>query len=140
MKKCNTCLKTKNIDSFYKHNRYEDNRFKKCKDCCNKSKRDKNKQYLSKEKYIYIIKNNAWENYLKIGSTINIKERLKSYQTGSTLRDYRVVFLIKTNYIYLIENYFKNNFSCSHEWVLMTEKEATNIILKLINEEKSKGR
>jgi hypothetical protein len=45
--------------------------------------------------YLYIIENKAWPNWLKIGTTKNIKSRLSSYQTSSPFRDYKVLFLIK---------------------------------------------
>lgn len=41
--------------------------------------------------YIYAIANPAWSDYIKIGSAIDVNDRLKSYQTSSPLRDYYIV-------------------------------------------------
>ncbi len=38
--------------------------------------------------YIYCITNPSWENYYKIGLSVDVVKRLSSYQTGSPLRDY----------------------------------------------------
>lgn len=140
MQKCKICGITKTNDNYYKHKNREKSLFRTCKSCNREIKRKRNKIYLEKDKYIYIIKNKAWEGYLKIGSTINTETRLKSYQTGSPFRDYEIVFYIKTKHIFLIENHFKDNFKCSHEWVFLEEEEAIDIILNLINEESSKNR
>lgn len=38
--------------------------------------------------YLYIITNRAWPGYIKVGVTKDLKNRLKTYQTGSPHRDY----------------------------------------------------
>jgi hypothetical protein len=38
--------------------------------------------------YVYAITNPAWKNFIKIGSSVDVVDRLKSYQTSSPLRDY----------------------------------------------------
>ena len=45
-------------------------------------------EYLMVGGYLYIITNNAWPGYIKVGVTKNLKSRLKSYQTCSPYRDY----------------------------------------------------
>jgi hypothetical protein len=47
--------------------------------------------------YVYAIGNNAWPEYVKIGSAIDVMDRLNSYQTSSPLRDY---FLIDYYFVY----------------------------------------
>jgi len=51
--------------------------------------------------YIYVITNDAFEGYVKIGVTKNIKNRLRSYQTSSPHRNYKV-----EHYIFHEDCYF----------------------------------
>ena len=44
--------------------------------------------------YLYIISNPAFPEYLKIGITENIKDRLNTYQTSSPHRNYQVEYYI----------------------------------------------
>lgn len=43
-----------------------------------------------KEGLIYIITNPSWKDYFKVGMTIDLDGRLKSYQTYSPHKDYKV--------------------------------------------------
>jgi len=45
--------------------------------------------------YLYIINNNSWPGWIKIGTTKNLKTRLQTYQTGSPFRDYEILYSIK---------------------------------------------
>ena len=47
-----------------------------------------------KEGYIYIISNSNFPHYYKIGVTQNIESRLRTYQTSSPFRDYKVEYYI----------------------------------------------
>lgn len=47
------------------------------------------------EGYLYLITNSAWPGWIKVGTTKNIKHRVRSYQTGSPFRDYQVVYSVK---------------------------------------------
>jgi hypothetical protein len=40
--------------------------------------------------YVYLITNPAWTDFVKIGSSIDVMDRLNSYQTSSPLRDYKL--------------------------------------------------
>jgi hypothetical protein len=40
---------------------------------------------------VYILTNPAWPSHCKIGKALDMKDRVKVYQTGSPFRDYRVV-------------------------------------------------
>lgn len=44
--------------------------------------------------YLYIIKNKAWPDWVKIGITENLDRRLRNYQTSSPLRDYELMYSI----------------------------------------------
>jgi len=41
--------------------------------------------------HIYLIRNKAWKGWIKVGRATNPKERLRTYQTSSPLRDYRLI-------------------------------------------------
>tara|TARA_R110000803_G_scaffold37410_3_gene80626 strand:+ start:2756 stop:3127 length:372 start_codon:yes stop_codon:yes gene_type:complete len=41
---------------------------------------------------VYVITNKAWPEWVKIGRAIDAEDRLRSYQTGSPLRDYWIVY------------------------------------------------
>lgn len=63
-----------------------------------KYKRNNNSSTGIKEGFVYAIGNPAWKEFIKIGSAIDVIDRLKSYQTSSPFRDY-----------YLIDYYFSHN-------------------------------
>lgn len=44
---------------------------------------------------IYSITNEAWEDWIKIGKSIDFKRRLLSYQTYSPLKDYHKLYVIE---------------------------------------------
>lgn len=41
--------------------------------------------------YVYALKNPAWPDYVKIGSAIDVNDRVASYQTSSPHRDYELI-------------------------------------------------
>jgi adenine specific DNA methylase Mod len=41
--------------------------------------------------YVYLVTNEAWPDWIKVGRAINTKTRLKAYQTSSPLRDYEIL-------------------------------------------------
>lgn len=47
-------------------------------------------QNKTKTGYVYIIYNQAFEGWFKVGCAVDALDRLKSYQTGCPLRDYKV--------------------------------------------------
>lgn len=47
-----------------------------------------------KSGYLYIITNESWPNWVKIGTTLDLKKRLHTYQTGSPFRDYKIIYSI----------------------------------------------
>lgn len=44
--------------------------------------------------YLYIIRNQAWPDWVKVGVTDNLKKRLQTYQTSSPFRDYILEYSI----------------------------------------------
>jgi hypothetical protein len=80
--------------------------------------------------YVYAIANPAWPNFIKIGSAIDVNDRLKSYQTSSPLRDF-----------YLIDYYFVDDriseeenilslFERNSEWCKITIEEVKALFRK----------
>ena len=69
-----------------------------------------------KQGFVYAITNPSWAEYVKIGSTIDVDDRLNSYQTSSPLRDYE----LKTDVFVLnrleFEKSLHNKFICNGEW------------------------
>lgn len=45
--------------------------------------------------HLYIIVNEAFPGWVKVGTTTNLKKRLQVYQTSSPYRDYRIVYSIE---------------------------------------------
>ena len=44
---------------------------------------------------MYIIANEAFPGWVKVGTTKNLKKRLQTYQTSSPHRDYRILYSIE---------------------------------------------
>ena len=42
--------------------------------------------------YLYIITNDAFKNWVKIGTTDNLEKRLSNYQTGDPNRGYKLIY------------------------------------------------
>lgn len=43
-----------------------------------------------KEGYVYVVSNPAWPGYVKIGSAIDVGDRLRSFQTSDPFRSYEL--------------------------------------------------
>ncbi len=90
-----------------------------------------------KEGIVYVITNPAWLTKLKIGMTIDLDERLKSYQTYSPLRDYKVekyAFVqdrraIEKELLNLVPDY-------QSEWVDISNKDSIYDYLNKVNYKK----
>ena len=46
----------------------------------------------TKEGYVYIITNPAWEGWVKIGMAVDAEDRCKAFQTSSPHRDYQLEY------------------------------------------------
>ena len=44
--------------------------------------------------HVYVIINDAWPEWVKIGKAVDAQDRLNGYQTSSPMRDYRLVYSI----------------------------------------------
>lgn len=83
--------------------------------------------------YVYAIGNPAWADYVKIGSAIDVDDRLNSYQTSSPKRDYYLI-----DYYFVLdrrkeESYLHSLYSDKeYEWC----KTTVNEIKKIFKERK----
>ena len=48
-----------------------------------------------KSGHLYIIVNDAFPGWVKVGTTANLKERLHTYQTSDPFRRYRIVYSLE---------------------------------------------
>jgi len=46
---------------------------------------------------VYIIVNDAWPEWVKVGKAVISQDRLKGYQTSSPFRDYRIIATLSTD-------------------------------------------
>ena len=51
----------------------------------------------SKEGQVYIIVNEAWPEWVKIGMAVDAEDRCNGYQTGSPMRDYKLMYAVSTD-------------------------------------------
>lgn len=70
-----------------------------------------------KEGYVYILVNRAWKTHFKIGSSIDIKKRLNSYQTYSPHRDFEILESYFTHDRFAEERAYHIALNADHEWI-----------------------
>jgi len=74
--------------------------------------------------YVYAIGNPAWNDYVKIGSSIDVYDRLNSYQTSSPFRDYELIGYVFTHDRFLFERLMHEKFDDKNsEWVKTDKSE-----------------
>lgn len=62
-----------------------------------------------KEGYIYIISNKSFPDYFKVGVTVDIQSRLRTYQTSDPKRQYKVEYYIFHPEAYIAEKKIKDS-------------------------------
>lgn len=77
-----------------------------------------------KEGFIYIISNSEFPNYYKIGVTSDINNRLRTYQTSSPHRNYKLEYYIYHPNCYLAEQKIRENMKyfakeIKNEWYMV---------------------
>jgi len=83
--------------------------------------------------YVYVIVNNAWRGWVKLGCAVDVDDRLNSYQTYSPFRDYRVIAQIACDQRYKKEKEMQRVFSKvasekENEWFKIDEAEAIKLL------------
>ncbi len=108
---------------------------KTCKKCRKERANEiKNRNRIIKkpECYIYVITNDNWPGWIKIGRASNLKSRLYSYQTSSPFRNYEIYYSLFTSNIYEIEKYFFDKYGNKNgEWYYIDKDEAVDMIIKI---------
>ena len=79
--------------------------------------------------YLYIIENDAFPGWVKIGTTGNLKKRLQTYQTGTPFRNYRIVYSLEHPEYKLAERRLRETMepfakSIKNEWYEINEEMA----------------
>lgn len=70
-----------------------------------------------REGYVYAVHNPAWQDFVKIGVTIDVYDRLKSYQTSSPFRDYELIGYVFSNNRLILEKEIHSKFKRNNEWI-----------------------
>jgi hypothetical protein len=78
--------------------------------------------------FIYAVVNQAWPEYVKIGSAIDIFDRLGTYQTSSPLRDYEILDYYFADHRVSEENYIHSLFDDkNNEWCKTSKQHVLTI-------------
>jgi hypothetical protein len=67
--------------------------------------------------FVYAITNPAWPGYMKIGSTIDVYDRLNTYQTGSPDRDYKLEHFVFVHDRLKFETEIHLKYESKGEWI-----------------------
>lgn len=84
--------------------------------------------------YVYAIGNPAWGDYVKVGSAIDVNDRLNSYQTSSPYRDYFVIDYFCTYDRLEIEKNIHSLFERNSEWCKVSREDVKILFKKLKTE------
>lgn len=72
------------------------------------------------EGYVYVISNPAWPGRFKIGSTIDVVDRLNSYQTYSPNRDYILnKYFFSPNRLRDEKEFINTGLNIKNEWITL---------------------
>lgn len=73
--------------------------------------------------YVYAIGNPAWKDWVKIGSAIDVNDRLNSYQTSSPLRDYYLIDYYFVDDRVLEESSLHSKYERNSEWCKVSQED-----------------
>lgn len=83
-----------------------------------KYKRNNYKSKNIKEGFVYIIRNKAFKDWIKVGSTIDVYDRLNTYQTYSPFRDYELIDYYFSYNRLAEESMYHKKYKASNEWIV----------------------
>ena len=96
-----------------------------------------------KSGHVYVIANDAWPEWVKIGMAVDAEDRLKGYQTSSPMRDYKLVYSIyfddrqkaekKAHLIAAQKTKYPWSKHDNGEWFMLTSQEAIDILNEVSN-------
>ena len=91
--------------------------------------------------HVYVIVNDAWPEWVKIGKAVDAQDRLNGYQTSSPMRDYRLVHSVYFEDRHTAEKkaHIAAAFNTKHpwnkhdngEWFKLTQQQAVDIIKEI---------
>tara|TARA_B100000795_G_scaffold213388_1_gene167055 strand:- start:1268 stop:1603 length:336 start_codon:yes stop_codon:yes gene_type:complete len=86
--------------------------------------------------HVYLLKNPAWPDWVKVGKAVDAVDRLNTYQTASPQRDYSVIHFVEANDRHALEKAAHSELSlvCSgkhKEWFCVDDQTAINIVNNL---------
>ena len=70
-----------------------------------------------KQGYVYAMHNKSWNEYVKIGCTIDVYDRLNTYQSYSPFRDYELIGYVYSEDKFKLEKEIHNKFERNGEWI-----------------------
>lgn len=82
-----------------------------------------------KQGYVYAISNPSWGDYVKIGCTIDVYDRLRTYQSYSPFRDYELIGYVYSDNKLELEREIHSKFERNGEWIL-TDRSTIKRFLK----------
>ena len=111
MKECYTCKKEKSLDEFHFSKKSVDLRTPTCKLC------SAHKYLKVINCFFYIVTNPAWDGFVKMGRSRYSELRLKTYQTASPFRDYKLVYSLYVHNATKLERNLKAKYGDKYgEW------------------------
>jgi len=81
--------------------------------------------------YLYVITNPAWPSFVKIGRSVNITSRIKTYQTGDPYRGYELYYYRYFMDVCQAERTLARLYGGAKwagEWYQMHKEDAANLI------------
>ncbi|WP_367177444.1 GIY-YIG nuclease family protein [uncultured Bartonella sp.] len=80
---------------------------------------------------MYVITNDAWKGYSKIGRSVDLRSRFRTYQTASPFRDYQLYYYRWFPDVCLAERTFAHQLAGMRqdgEWYLCHPEDAANLL------------
>ena len=94
--------------------------------------------------YVYAIRNPAWPDWVKIGKAVDAEDRLRSYHTGSPMRDYELVHSVyfedrneaerKAHLLAASKTTHPWNKNDNGEWFKLTQQQAVEILKEITDD------
>lgn len=87
----------------------------------------------SKRGHVYAVINPAWPDWIKVGRAHRMSRRLRQYQTATPHRDFSVLYSLKVDDCYAVEEETKRilgglGFDASGEWFRVRSEQAIGAI------------
>jgi len=88
---------------------------------------------------VYLIVNPAWPGFVKLGSAVDARARLHTYQTGSPFRDYEIAAVATFNDCreaeLILHEQLRGHRVGNTEWFRLHPEDARNHLKRLLKQE-----